>query len=315
MNFFDYTGKNDSFDLQLIKTNWKWQQYSVTFPTALPTSHPELGAGCGEFFQPVGVANPPLVIFLHGVGDHSIIPCKLLARALASRGIAGFVLYLPVHTRRMTLEMKHRFPRLTDEEWAEMYRISVVNVRQVIDWAEQQSDIDSRRIGVIGISFGGFISAITMGIDTRIKSGTLIVMGGNSAKISQASLKWGTRRGYGRPEDEYRRYLATYDKYLTEVTQKGLANVNPPVDSFLTDPLTYAGLLKNRPLYMINARWDEAIPRESTIDFWQASGQPDITWLPAAHASVWVYYPLIRHRISRFFRQAFSGDGNSPTEK
>ena len=105
------------------------------------------------------------------------------------------------------------------------------------------------------------------------------------------------------------RTLVAYEKYLAEVAQKGPLNVTPPRRSFLTDPLTYTGLLKNRPLYMINARWDEAIPREATIDFWQATGKPEITWLPAAHASIWLYYPLIRRRIDRFFRQSFGQNG------
>ena len=100
--------------------------------------------------------------------------------------------------------MKHRYPRFTDDEWAEMYRVSIVNIRQIIDWAEKQSNNGKRPIGILGISYGGFISAITMGLDSRVKAGVLIVMGGNSLKIGQASLKWGTKRGYGLPENEYR---------------------------------------------------------------------------------------------------------------
>jgi predicted esterase len=308
MNFYDYLCNNDPFNLKLTAANRKWSRYSVDFPTAFRTTHPVLGAGQGDYFQPSGVKNTPLVILLHGIGDRSIIPCKFLARALASQGIASFILYLPVHSRRMTPDMKRRFPRLTNDEWAEDYRISVVNVRQIIDWAERQTDIDNRHIGLIGISFGGFISAITMGIDKRISSSALIVMGGNSAKVSQLSRLRSTRRRYGLPEEQYRQLQATYAKYLEEVAQQGLDNVTPPVPSFLTDSLTYASFLRDRRVYMLNARWDEAVPQEATLDFWEASGKPEITWLPTAHASIWLWYPLIKRRISRFFQQTLAGD-------
>jgi predicted esterase len=303
MTLFDYTYNNDSFNLKLVASSRKCRHYSVEFPTAFPTTYPVVGAGQGDYFQPREIKNTPLIILLHGIGDRSIIPCKFLARALANQGIATFILYLPVHTKRMTPDMKRRFPHLTNEEWAEAYRISVVNVRQIIDWAGQQSEIDNRHIGLIGISFGGFISAITMGIDKRISSSALIAMGGNSAKISQLSHLRSTRRRYGLPEEQYRQLQDTYTKYLDAVARQGLDNVTPPVNSFLTDSLTYAGLLRDRPVYMVNALWDEVVPREATIDFWKASGKPDITWLPTEHASIWLWYPLISHRINRFFHR------------
>lgn len=305
MNIFDYPVNHQEFKLDLVKSGRKWQHYAVSFPTALPTSCPELGSAFGEYFEP-SVKDAPMVILLHGMGDRSILPCKLLAASLAQHGLAAFVPYLPIHTRRLSAAMKSHYPRLTDDEWAEIYRISTVNVRQIIDWAVKQNGNGERPIGILGLSYGGFISAITMGIDSRINAGVLIVMGGNSLKISQASLKWGSKRGYGLPDEEYRQALTAYEKYLDEVARKGPLHVIPPRRSFLTDPLTYTGLLKNRPLYMINARWDEAIPRAATIDFWQAVGKPDITWLPAFHASIWLYYPLIRRRVNRFFRQSLN---------
>ncbi len=306
MDLYDYTGNSDSFNLKLAVSNGKWSRYAVEFPTAIPTTHPSLGAACGDYFQPNGGKNAPLVILLHGVGDQSAIPCKFLARALVLQGIASFMLYLPVHTRRMTPDMKQRFPWLTDAEWTEHYRISVVNVRQIVDWAERQSGIDKQRIGLAGISFGGIISAIAMGIDRRIKSGVLIVMGGNAAKMTQLSRRKSTRERYAIPEEQYRQSQDIYSKYLEEVARQGLAKVKPSKDFFLTDAMTYASFLRDRPIYMINARWDDAVPREATLDFWEASGRPEITWLPAAHASLWVYYPLIRRKVSRFFQKALS---------
>ena len=168
--------------MHLKQTTRKWLHYKVDFPTAHPTHDEKSNTVWGDYFQPHGVSNAPLAILLHGMGDHSVIPCKLLARALAKKGIACFILYLVVHSSRMSEATRRRFPTLTPKEWFETYQASVIEVRQVIDWASSREEIDSEQIAVIGISFGGFISAIAMGIDERIKGGEFIVTGGNGEK-------------------------------------------------------------------------------------------------------------------------------------
>ena len=44
----------------------------------------------GEYFRPVNTVKAPLVILLHGVGDHSLLPCHLLAKTLTRKGFACF---------------------------------------------------------------------------------------------------------------------------------------------------------------------------------------------------------------------------------
>lgn len=310
MKWFDYPSNPIPFEFRPVKSHRLWQLHSVTFKTALPVSYPEIGTASGEYYEPA-VKDAPLIIMLHGMGDRSRFPCSLLAASLAKRGIASFVPYLPVHSKLLTADMKRRYPRFTDNEWADIYRVSVASTRQIIDWAKQSNA--NRPIGILGISYGGFISAITMGIDSRIDAAVLIVMGGNSLKIGQASMKWGPKYNYGLPENEYRQALAVYEKYLRDISGKGPENIVASRPTYLTDPLTYAVRLKNRPLYMVNARWDETIPKEATLDFWKAAGKPAITWLPAFHASIWIYYPLIRRRIDSFFR--LSLNHNTAKEK
>ncbi len=140
----------------------------VDFTTAHPTRHKENNTVRGEYFQPQNTDNAPLVILIHGIGDQSVIPCRSLAQMLARKGMACFVLYLVFHSSRMSEVVKKRFPDLTAEEWFESYQISVIDVRQIIDWASGRSEINGEKIAVLGISFGSFISAISMGIDKRI---------------------------------------------------------------------------------------------------------------------------------------------------
>jgi cephalosporin-C deacetylase-like acetyl esterase len=304
MNPYSYNTDDAQFDLKLKKETPKWSQYSVEFASAYKTPFSKLNQAQGHLFLPHREEKVPLIILLHGVGDRSMIPCWMLARDMVSRGIASFILYQPYHSSRMTPDMNRRFPILTDEEWFDHYRISVINVRQIMDWASRHPAIDSQNMVLFGLSLGGFVSAITMGVDSRVKAGILTVMGGNSAKISQLSPRW-VRRGFALSEEKYRQQQEIYHKYLGEVVQKGFAEVMPPQQLFLIDPMTFAALLRARPVCMFNALWDEAIPREAALDFWETCGKPPIMWLPATHATIWAWYPIIRRKIYRFLLSAF----------
>ena len=306
MNPYNYSSGELHVNLQLKQTTPRWLRYTVDFPTAHPTRYEKNNTVLGEYFQPRDtVYTTPLVILLHGMGDESLIPCKFLARALAKKGIACFVLRLVFHSSRMPETVKKRLRNLTADEWFEGYRISVIDVRQVIDWASSRSEINEEQIAVIGISFGGFTSAITMGIDKRIKAGVFIVSAGNSEKISWKSRKSTMKKWYKRTEAEYNEIQSCYAQYLAEVAEKGFEKVTPVRKSFLTDPMTFAHYLRGRPVLMLNALWDEYIPRESTLDFWEACGKPAIAWFPGTHTSFWLWYPLISRKIARFLRSTF----------
>lgn len=305
MNPYIYHSGEPTFNLRLKKVTGKWSSHLVDFPSAFHNGHWASSIVRGEYFQPVRSSRVPLVILLHGMGDHSLIPCKLLARSLASNGTACLILYLFLHSSRLPENMKQRYPVFTSEEWFQIYQTSVIEVRQVIDWASGRAEIDGNKIAVAGISFGGFISAIAMGIDERVGAGVFIVSAGNSEKINHMSQLSTLTKDYRRTEAEYQRIQQSYRQYLAEVAEKGVEYVTPARRGFLIDPMTYAYSLRQRPLLMINARWDEAISTDAALDFWRACGRPDIMWLPATHATIWLWYPLISRKIVSFFRRSF----------
>jgi esterase/lipase len=312
VNPYIYQSGETTFNLRLKKVTGKWSSYLVDFPSAFQNGHWGSSIVRGEYFQPQGATRAPLVILLHGMGDHSVIPCKLLARSLASNGTACLILYLFLHSSRLPEDMKRRYPVFAPEEWFQIYRTSVIEVRQVIDWAMSREEIDGEKIAVVGISFGGFISAVAMGIDERVGAGVFIVSAGNSEKINHMSQLSTLTKDYQRTEAEYQSLQQSYMEYLAEVAEKGVDNVTPARESFLIDPMTYAYSLRQRPLLMINACWDEAISAEAALDFWRECGRPDIMWLPATHATIWLWYPLISRKIAGFFKASF---GNEETCK
>ena len=235
MNPYEYEANNNEFRVELTKTTRKWQQYWVSFPSAHPNCYAECKTVRGEYFRPRSASRTPMVILIHGLGDRSVIPLKALARSLSIRGFACFILYLVLHSSRMP-------PRppgsLTSDEWFENYRISVIDVRQVIDWSETRPELDPAQIGAVGISLGGFITAIAMGVDRRIKTGVMVASGGNLEKIAFMSKTLSRNWGFKRDEAQFNVQQQRYAQYLNEVAARGFENVDSPENGFLIDALT-----------------------------------------------------------------------------
>jgi pimeloyl-ACP methyl ester carboxylesterase len=305
-NSFSYDAIQPHFNVRQLQQNKHWRRYAIDFLIAFPGIYLESNTAYGEYLRANTLHKAPLVILIHGWGDHSAFPLHFLARKLARRGIHCFILYLPFHSRRLPTEMKKRNFNFTPEEWFNGYRIAVTDVRQILDWVETREEIDKDKVGVIGLSLGAFVGSIAMGIDDRINAGVFIVSGGNSAKIQQYSRFAKFRKQYRFEQKDYDDYQTSYSKYLQDISVKGWENVSADRQYFLIDPLTYTHRLKNRPVLMINALWDEFIPKECTLDFQKACGECELIWFPTSHATIWLFYPLVAGRINRFLHTTFA---------
>lgn len=303
---YEYEAEQSGFSLDIGEAGKYWVRYDLEFEGKnIAEGDVERTSAGGDLYLPKHPScKSPLVILLHGIGDHSVIPCAMVAKTLAKRGYASLVIYLPIHTTRMTADVKKRFPSITNDEWLSVYRNSVVEIRKILDWAKSREDIDDKNCAVIGISFGGFVSAIAMGVEKRLKAGVLIVAGGNGGKINQLSKLSSVAKKFRFTPEEYEERQKVYLSYLEEVREKGVEKVALPNLSFIADPMTYAPSLKERPIMMINAQFDEAIPREATIDLWTELGKPQINWYPTTHASLWICYPSIKKKILKFLKNS-----------
>jgi len=282
----------------------QYHRLALSFPSAGGLITPGLKDASGTCYLPRPTRRSPLVVLAHGVGDSSTIPCHLLARALADAGIASLVVYLPIHSSRIPADLKERFSRLSAQEWFDLYRVSVINMRQALDWAASLPEIDPDRMGVAGISFGGYVAAITLGVDERLKAGAILLACGNQGKLawtrsSRRFARWNIS------EEAFRQHQENYLSYVAEVSAQGFKNVEPPYPGYPFDPYTFCSTISDKQTLLVNARWDEYFPRQAAEDFRQACGNPKQVWLPAGHASAWLFYPIIRHHVVGLFRDSF----------
>jgi cephalosporin-C deacetylase-like acetyl esterase len=280
-------------------------RFRVQFPSALDTPILKKTTVLGDYVFPgKDGEKAPLVIILHGMGNSSMFPCRMIANSLARRGIASLTLYEVIHKDRIPASIKTKFPRLSEEEWFESYQVSVTDARQALDWSGTRPELLQDKIAILGISFGGFIASIAMGLDERLKAGVFIESAGNSDKITRDSFL--LRFQYKSTRSEYEESQRTYADYLKKVAARGFTDVPPAKNSYWTDPKTFSFSVKSRPVLMLNALMDEIIPRSAVMDLWQAYDRPSLYWFPATHATIWAWYPLLARRITAFLETSLS---------
>ncbi|MDP6043527.1 MAG: hypothetical protein QF906_00850 [Dehalococcoidales bacterium] len=87
MNSYSYTGDEPEVDLWLLQTTPKWQRYIIDCPSAFRTRHEANSTVRGGYFQIRDADRAPLAIIHHWIGDELLIPSRLLAQALAKKGV------------------------------------------------------------------------------------------------------------------------------------------------------------------------------------------------------------------------------------
>jgi dienelactone hydrolase len=296
LNPYDYQPDCSSFNLTPVADRRSFRSFTLRFKAA--AANPDFGGHIAqaEYYQPQRSAKVPLAVIAHGMGDTSLIPARALGRSMVAHGWAAYVPILTNHSRRTPRILKPE--TLSLDDWFEIYRTSVIEIRQGLDWAETRPEIDSEKVAVIGVSFGGFVAAIAMALDNRVKAGILVESGGNGIRINELSPTM--RRHYPGPPIAYKQVQAEFQAFLAEAAAKGIWNVEPPYHSFLNDPLTFAPLLRGRKVMMINGWYDALIPRAAAREMYLAAGARESLWLPAGHLSLWLWFPVISRKIRVF---------------
>jgi dienelactone hydrolase len=153
-------------------------------------------------------------------------------------------------------------------EAVERQRVTIVDVRRLIDWAEQRPEIDPDRVALIGCSLGAFTIATQ---EPRLAA-TVTVMGGShpqsviancdGKRATAVQAKAAESFGWGREELE--------------------AQLEPIMS--VVDPANYPDRVDPRGVLIIEANRDECVPEKAREEFWLALGKPERISMNYNHA-------------------------------
>lgn len=229
---------------------------------------------------------PAVVILPHLAGGMRIE--QYMCRGFAQQGLAALHVQAPYHVVD---------PRVSESDWLQqtstigdlveviqLVRQAVIEARQVADWLDRQPQIAPKRYGIMGISFGGNVAVLAAGVEPRFGAAAYLLSGGNLARLIQESdvtirVRHRLQRAGVAPEDVGRIW-------------------------YLIDPINAAPVARSVPTLMVNARFDQTMPRACAEALWQALGQPRQVWLVADHTSASLFAYFVRSRLINHFRNA-----------
>ncbi len=214
-------------------------------------------------FTPAGASasHPvPCLVILHGLGGSKEIMAGMALYA-AKAGYASLVIDEYGQGERGPLKT---VPGHQAEELATTVSQTAVDVRRGLDYLATQPQINSKRIGLAGVSLGAIIGTVVSGVDTRIKAVVLISGGGDWGLILKTLSSRNATVG-GRDTSAFK-----------NVNWASLSVLLAPVD-----PLTFAAHIAPRPLLMLGGRKDTTIVPKAQQELFDAARQPkQIVWYP-----------------------------------
>lgn len=179
------------------------------------------------------------------------------------------------------------------ERAVERIRVTVIDVRRMLDWAEDQPQVDRSRVGIVGFSFSSILANLTMALDPRIDAGVFFMGGGHIHKIfahcegndiQAARRELGPRLGWTDLHFEYH-----------------LESPMRPIN-----PVRLASLLEDRPVLLADSVVDGVIPEESRRDLRRALGEPERIRFVIGHRAAFLSltplgFNYSTKKIRRFF--------------
>jgi hypothetical protein len=204
--------------------------------------------------------HPVVVVFPILAGSHVV--SEGMAKALVNRG------YAVAHLERENFD----FDATSEiEPVGGRLRAAIRDARRLMDFLVTHPELDERRFAAAGVSMGGMLASVLMGVDTRIRAGFFVMAGGDLARIMAVTKE--------KPIRAFRRRL---------IEERGLGGpdefaelMRPVLDP--VDPLRFAGSLDPRDVMLVQARWDQVVPADQTRALWEALGRPDVRRVPSGH--------------------------------
>ena len=218
-----------------------------------------------NYFQSVAPGKHRLVIVLPLWGTYPYPPEKI-AEGIRDRG-SGDTHVLRVLGERYLFDWDELAAspdpdtlRIRSAQMSERMRVTVVDVRRLITWAQQQPEIDAARIGIVGFSMSAVAAGLVIGADDRIHSAVLVMGGADLHDIIAACdgplqrVREAVLPRFGWTQAEYHAVVEDTWAWL--------------------NPRHYPALIDAAHILMFDAQRDECMPQSTRDAFWETLGEP-----------------------------------------
>lgn len=241
--------------------------YRLRFPSPVTSSHVENNTVHCEYFVPRGKAKVPAVIVLD-ILDGAQVVSRGEAMWLAQHDVAALVVQMAYYGPRRPAKERIRLLSPDIDHSVKAITQTVLDCRRAAAWLATRSEVDAKKLGVVGTSLGSFVGGIVAAAEPRLASACLLLGGGDLVDAF-----------YNHPKAAPFRFVN--DLFGGKDKLKKLID---PVD-----PITYAKELKSKRLLLIAASRDDVVPPVAMKRLWEATGKPKLIWLDATHVGAAAY--------------------------
>jgi isopenicillin-N N-acyltransferase-like protein len=280
---YDFPQTEFSYRMEFVSQNDLYKVYRASFPSPDTTDVPENNTVYCEYYMSSAIAKRPAVIVLD-ILEGSMAVSRIVAHSLASGGVDAAIMTLPhFGPRRSKDPGRYENPAEHLDFWVTSVRQAVKDVRQTARLLAAREDIDASRIGLCGTSLGGFIAALTAGVDGRFPRTAFVLAGGDLATVltTEAREVRGIRR---------------------ELQNRGIAGdaLNKLVEPI--EPLSFADRLGSTKILMINGRTDPIVPPACAEKLIAASASKvETVWYDCDHYGMVRYILPVMGKVCAHF--------------
>jgi dienelactone hydrolase len=236
--------------IQLLGTDGTVAIHELSFLSPRGT-----GRATGRLFVPEGAGPFAGILLQHGLPGNAEKMTNYAA-VLARHGAVVVALDAPF-ARRGGQPL-----RFTEADSTEQVQL-MTDLQRAVDLLVARPDVDASRLGYVGISYGGAMGALFVGIERRLKTGILVVADGGLVSHFTGSED-GAGPFAGLTCAEWRRWLESMI----------------PIE-----PIKYIGFASPTPLLLQSGRQDDLVPPRDAERLHAAAPDPKtVQWYEAGHS-------------------------------
>ncbi len=239
-------------DLQVAATD---RQAGLTLQT-ISYASPKGGRVPALLIVPDGRGPFAGMLFMHGApGDHR--PMIPEAAALARRGVVALLIDAPFSRGSRAAE-----PLAFTEGNRDDQIQLIVDLRRGVDLLLSRPDVDPRRLGYLGVSYGGAMGGLLAGVEKRLAAYALVV--GDGGLVSHFSA---SEAGPG-----------VLDQQPPALARRWVAAMAP------IEPILFVGRAAPAQLLFQNGRQDPLVPPSHARAYQEAGSEPKtLLWYDGGH--------------------------------
>jgi dienelactone hydrolase len=146
-------------------------------------------------------------------------------------------------------------------EGVERERVTVVDIRRLVDWAEARPEIDASRVALVGFSRSAIVGGTALTQEPRLAAAVLMMGGAHPHQI--------VARCTGKRMSAVREHVAATFGWSAGELETHLEPVFAPVDA-----ASYPGRVDPAKVLLFEAAKDECIPASARQALWKTLGRP-----------------------------------------